>query len=44
MSMKQYGFHFSISTADVLTVTDERLCQALDKNCEAGGVNVDIGV
>lgn len=41
--MKQYGFHFSISAADVLTVIDEILCQGLDKNCESGGITVDIG-
>lgn len=35
LSDKEYGFHFSGSTADLLTIIAERANQALDKYGEA---------
>lgn len=39
---KQYGFHFSMPTPNVLTAINEFVYYALDKNAKARAVTLDI--
>lgn len=42
LSNKEYGFRYSKSTADILTIITERVYQALDRNGVALVVALDI--